>query len=224
MTGNQDMVTLNVDGRQIEAAEGAVLLEVCLENDIFVPNLCFLKGMDRAPASCRMCFVAVEGRPEPVPSCSTPVSAGMVVHTDTPAVRRLQRAGLKLLLSVHDIDCKNCPANKRCELQRLARFLKAGLNAKPLETRLKTVAVDDSHPYLIHYPNRCVLCGRCITVCAGKGHHAALTFAKRGLETVVSAYGQHAEGLSCPTCAACADICPVGALVLKETPTGAETG
>jgi NADH dehydrogenase/NADH:ubiquinone oxidoreductase subunit G len=216
MAENQEMVMLTVDGRRIEAAEGAVLLEACLENDIFVPNLCFLKASEAARASCRMCFVAVEGKPDPVPACTTAVAEGMVVHTDTPAVRRLQRAALKLLLSVHDIDCKNCPANKRCELQRLARFLKTGLNAKPLETRLKAVAVDDSHPYLVHYPNRCVLCGKCIAVCAGKGHHAALTFAKRGLETVVSAYGQQAEGLSCPTCGACADICPVGALALKD--------
>ncbi len=160
----------------------------------------------------------IDGRPAPVTACTEAVADGMVVRTDTPAVRRLQRAGLKLLLSVHDVDCRNCPANKRCELQRLARFLKAGLNAKPLQTRLKTPAVDDSHPHLVHYPNRCVLCGRCIAVCARTGGHASLNFARRGLDTVVSSYGHGAANLACPTCAACAAVCPVGALTLKPAP------
>ena len=211
------MATLWVDGREISAPEGAVLLEICLDNGVFIPNLCILKGTPHRPASCRMCFVEIDGSAEPVTSCTVAVTDGMVVHTGTPAVRRLQRAGLKLFLSVHDIDCKNCPANKRCELQRLARFLKVGLTAKPLAPHLKSPAIDDTHPYLIYYPNRCVLCGRCIAVCAGKHRRSALTFARRGLDTVVSAYGASQNGPDCAHCAACADVCPVGALLLKDT-------
>jgi NADH dehydrogenase/NADH:ubiquinone oxidoreductase subunit G len=210
------MATLWVDGRQISAPEGAVLLEVCLDNEVFIPNLCALKGSGHRPASCRMCFVEIEGSAEPVTSCTVAVTDGMVVHTDTPAVRRLQRAGLKLFLSVHDIDCKNCPANKRCELQRLAKFLKVGLSAKPLASRLKSPALDDTHPYLSHYPNRCVLCGRCIAVCAEKHQRSALTFARRGLDTVVSAYGASQNSPNCAQCAACVEVCPVGALLLKD--------
>lgn len=210
------MITLQVDGRQIAAQEGATLLEVCLENDIFIPNLCFLKGADRAPASCRMCFVEIEGVKGPVTSCTVSVADGLVVRTDTPAVRRLQRAGLQLFLSVHDIDCKNCPANKNCELQRLSRFLKLGLKAKPLETHLKAVDTDETHPCFVYYPNRCVLCGKCITVCAQVQEHPSLTFAGRGLDTVISAYGQEADSLSCEECTACSAICPVGALILKK--------
>jgi bidirectional [NiFe] hydrogenase diaphorase subunit len=210
------MIKLLVDGREISAEEGADLLEVCLDNDIFIPNLCFLKGADRAPASCRMCFVEIEGIDGPVTSCTVPAAQGMVVRTDTAAVRRLQRTGLQLLLSVHDIDCRNCPANKNCELQSLARFLKVGLKAKSLETYLKEPQVDETHPHLTHYPNRCVLCGKCIAVCARLEDHPHLTFAKRGLDTVIAAYGQESSAGACPQCAACAAICPVGALILKE--------
>jgi NADH dehydrogenase/NADH:ubiquinone oxidoreductase subunit G len=209
------MAKLLVDGAELSAETGSILLQVCLDNGIFIPNLCFLNGQDHAPASCRMCFVAIEGAAQPVTACTVAVADGMVVHTDTPAVRRLQRSGLKLFLSTHDIDCKNCPANRKCELQRLAKFLKTGLNAKPLEKRLKTPAVDDTHPALFYYPNRCVLCGKCIAVCARSRSHPALSFARRGLDTVITAYGQSADGSACRECAACVAVCPVGALVLK---------
>jgi bidirectional [NiFe] hydrogenase diaphorase subunit len=89
----------------------------------------------------------------------------MVVRTDTPAVRRLQKTGLRLLLSVHVVDCKSCPANKNCELQNLAKFLKVGLKPKTLKRYFKQPEADDTHPYLSYYPNRCVLCRKCLQVC-----------------------------------------------------------
>jgi bidirectional [NiFe] hydrogenase diaphorase subunit len=140
------------------------------------------------------------------------------VRTDTPAVRRLQKTGLRLLLSVHDVDCKNCPANKNCVLQDLAKFLKVGLKPKNLEHHLKQPDVDDTHPHLIHYPNRCVLCGKCIQVCRSANGSAMLAFARRGFDTVISFYGDPgSESPSCDTCSACVDICPVAALRPKKT-------
>ena len=101
------MVKLIVDDREIEAAEGATLLQACLKNDIYIPNLCHMEDMAHPAALCRMCFVEIEGQDKPVASCTITVSENMVVKTDTPAVRRLQRRALRLLLSVHDVDCKN---------------------------------------------------------------------------------------------------------------------
>ena len=211
------MIKLIVDDREIEAREGTTLLQACLENDIYIPNLCYLEEMEQPHASCRMCFVEIEGEEEPIASCTIQVREGLVVKTDTPFVRRLQRSALRLLLSVHEVDCAHCPANKKCELQNMAKFLKVGLKPKGLEQFLKDPQIDEEHPVLKYYPNRCVLCGRCVFVIQ-KGHGKPfLTFAKRGFETVISFHGEEEPPrLDDETYMACVEVCPVGAITLKE--------
>lgn len=208
-------VRVKVDGKEIEVNEGDNLLQLCLDNDIYIPNLCYMEGMDPPPVSCRLCFVEIEGQKGPVSSCTVRASDGMVVFTDTDEVRRLQRTALEFLLSTHKVDCAHCPANKKCEIQKLAKFLKVGLKSETYKKYLKQSDLDDSHPVLNYYPNRCVLCGRCVYVCAQK-NNSVLSFARRGLETVISLYGQE-DNLVCDTCKACVEVCPVKALTLKET-------
>ena len=206
-------VTILVDDQELKVKKDLSLLQACLENDIYIPNLCFMEEMTDPPASCRLCFVEVAGMERPVTACTVKVTDQMTVRTDTPAVRRLQESGLRLLLSVHDVDCKNCPANKNCALQGLAKFLKVGLKPKNLEHHLKEVTVDDNHPHLTYYPNRCVLCGKCIHVCRTVNGRALPAFAQRGFETVISFYGDPGSASpACDTCSACIDICPVAAL------------
>ena len=144
------------------------------------------------------------------------VGDGMVVTTDTPSVRKLQRTGLQLLLSVHEVKCAQCPANKRCTLQRIATLLKIGLKPKRLEQCLKETEGEEEHPCLKYYPNRCVLCGKCIFACHTQHGRPFLTFARRGLETLISFYGEKdTPDLPCKSCLACVDICPVSALISK---------
>ncbi len=212
-------VKLIVDGKEIVAGEGESLLDVCLENDIYIPNLCYLKEMESPPSSCRLCFVQIEGESRPVASCRTVVRDGMVVKTDTDEVRNLQRAGLQLLLSVHRVDCCHCPANKRCELQRMAKFLHVGLKVKRLETILRELPPDLCHPFFRYDPSKCVLCGKCVYVCGKSNGHGLLTFAGRGFDTVVSSFGgedDDAARRACDPCHACADVCPVGAIFAVE--------
>jgi predicted molibdopterin-dependent oxidoreductase YjgC len=99
----------------------------------------------------------------------------------------------------------------------MARFLKVGLTAKTLEKRLKQTIVDVSHPCFDLFPNRCVLCGKCIHVCRTHHGQSLLTFAKRGLETVLTTFidPEH-KYIPCPDCTACADICPVAAIIPKK--------
>jgi NADH dehydrogenase/NADH:ubiquinone oxidoreductase subunit G len=210
-----EMILLEVDGREMEAVPGANLLAVCLENGIYIPHLCYLKSAKQPAAACRLCFVDIEGASGPVAACTIKVEQGLRVRSDTPAVRSLQKSALKMLLSVHHVDCKNCHANRRCDLQRIAKFLKVGLKSKPLPLMLKDQEVDDSHPAIRHYPNRCVLCGKCVAVCSDRLGHAGLTFARRGFATVVTFFGPSAT--TCAECRACVEVCPVGAMALKTT-------
>ncbi len=215
------MPKLLVDNKEIEVKEGTALLQACLDNGIYIPNLCYLESMDDPSASCRMCFVEIEGEEKPITSCTVTVKDDMVVKTDTVSVRRLQRTALRLLLSVHHVDCKNCQANKKCELQRIAKYLKVGLKTKHLEQHLKEPDIDQDHPFLDYYPNRCVLCGKCIHICRKKHGQSVLTFAKRGFDTVISSYGKNdVSSLACEKCVVCVDICPVGALILRESQEG----
>ena len=207
------MITIVVDNKEIQVKERANLLKTCLEHEIYVPNLCYLDTLEHPPASCRLCFVEIEGHHQPVPSCQMEVVENMVVITNTPAVRQLQRTALELLLSVHHVDCGHCPANKKCELQKIARFLKVGLKPKRLEHYLKDQETMDDHPFLSHYPNRCVLCGKCIQVCREENGTPLMDFADRGFKTLIRFYGhQTAETVPCDQCLACVQICPVGAI------------
>ena len=212
------MVKLQVDDKEIEVKEGTILLKACLDNDIYIPNLCYMNDMKGSVASCRMCFIEVEGEEKPVTSCTVKATGNMKVKTDTPAVRRLQRSAFRLLLSTHHVDCHNCQANKKCELQKIAKYLKVGLKQKTLEQILKSPATDKSHPCLNFFHNRCVLCGKCIFVCQKQNQKTTLTFAKRGFDTIISFYGAaNLSEISCGVCNSCVEICPVGAIALRES-------
>ena len=210
------MITIFIDGKKLNVENNANLLKVCLDHGIYIPNLCYLDGMDEPPASCRLCFVELEGEKNPVTSCTLKLREGMSVRTHTEPVRNLQKSALRLLLSVHHVDCRNCPANRRCILQDMAKFLKIGLKSKKLNLFLKELDIDQDHPYLNYDPNRCVLCGRCVYTCQKQQDKPCLTFAKRGMDTRISFSNPVETAPSfCAACSACADICPVEAITLK---------
>ena len=214
------MISLTVDGREISAREGHNLLTTCLQHGIYIPHLCFMDDMVDPPASCRLCFVDIEGMPFPVASCRVHPAPGMVVKTDTERVRRLQRSALRLLLSVHRVDCRNCPSNTKCVLQDLGKFLGIPLKSKKLEHLEREITIDLTHPLFEFNPHRCILCGKCIYVCQQRNGTGLLTFAKRGFATVVACFGDHdLNRSSCQDCHACVEVCPVSAIFLKSTPS-----
>ena len=109
--------TITIDGTEVRAQEGETLLFRALEAGFFIPSLCAIEGIDPPAGSCRLCYVEVEGRPRPVTSCTVRVRDGMVVRTRSEAVDRLVRAGFEMLMSVHRLDCKVCPGNRRRRLR-----------------------------------------------------------------------------------------------------------
>lgn len=213
---NADSIEIQINGNTVSVRAESTVLDACVENGVYVPHLCHIRGAAEPAASCRLCFVEIEGRPAPVTSCAVKVSPGMSVRTDTPEARRLQKASLNLLLSVHDVDCKNCPANRRCPLQEAAKSLSTPLKQKAYPTVLSAEAVDDTHPVLTFFLNRCVLCGQCIEACKQASSSPRLSFLRRGFKTRIGFYPDASGNESCNGCTACVDACPVAAVRLKQ--------
>ena len=210
------MVKLSVDEIEIQVEEGKSVLQACLENGIFIPNLCFMKTRKHPHASCRLCFVEINGIDRPVASCTETVREGLLVWTNTDEVRRLQRTAFKLLMSAHHCEPKVCPVKSGCMLIRTAKYLKVGLNPKPLEQLERRIEKEVDLTCFTYYPFRCVLCGKCVEVCRQRNGHNLLTFAQRGFDTVIAFLGSgDPADFPCHRCGACAAICPTGALVLK---------
>jgi bidirectional [NiFe] hydrogenase diaphorase subunit len=210
-----ELVTLFIDGTEVKAREGEKLLWVALDNGFYIPNLCAIRQADSPLASCRLCFVEIEGRRAPVTACTEPASDGMVVRLNTPSVQRLRNTAFELLLSHHKLDCGHCDKNRNCGLQSIASHLGLKLKLTRLRRISRDLPVDSSHPLFIYDPNKCVLCGKCVWVCHEEGT-GILDFAFKGIETRVSTIESIplAEA-GCNSCLACVAVCPVGSLVTK---------
>ena len=210
-------VSLTIDGKKISAGDGEKLLWVALDNAIYIPNLCALRDNSEPAAACRLCFVEVEGREEPVSACTEPVAEGMVVNTRGEKALRLARSAFELLLASHPVDCAHCAKQGSCELQKIAYHLKVKLKSKRFRKLLRELPVDDSNPMFIYDPNKCVLCGRCIWVCRERLGVGVLGFAYRGFNRMVTTFVGEPLGESrCQECGDCVRVCPTGALVFKE--------
>jgi bidirectional [NiFe] hydrogenase diaphorase subunit len=213
-------ITLTIDDRKIVAPFGQKLLWVALENDIYIPHLCAIKEEKRPSASCRLCFVEVEGFKKPVTACTTPVREGMVVRTRSPRVDRLVKTAFELLLSDHRLGCGKCPQNRSCGLQKIARErgLKLRLTRfKPLKKDFSEDDIDASLELFTFDPSRCVLCGQCIWACHETARVGAIGFSDRGIGRKVTTFGgKKLADSPCTECGLCVEVCPVGALSFKK--------
>jgi len=213
---NNKIISITINGKTIEARKGERLLWVALDNNIYIPNLCTLRDMQRPSASCRLCFVEAEGKPEPVTACTQEVHEGMVVQTVTPRVTRLRRMAAELLIASHPTDCPNCAKSRKCQLQILAGHLKLKLKPIRLRPLVHAFPTDRSHPTLFFDPNKCLLCGRCVRVCKERTGLGILQFTHRGFETRISTFADRPLAETrCTGCLECAQVCPVGAIVAR---------
>ncbi len=210
-------VSLTIDGEKISAPEGQKLLWAALDNGIYIPNLCALRDKPAAEAACRLCFVEVSGKKQPVTACTKPVVDGMVVNTRGEKALRLSRTGFELLMASHPVDCARCSSNGFCELQKIARHLGMSLKTKRFRKLVTELPVDDSHPLFSYDPNKCALCGRCVWVCRETLGVGILGFAYRGFKRMVTTFAGTPLGESrCQECGECIRVCPVGALAFKK--------
>ncbi|NLC11228.1 MAG: 4Fe-4S binding protein [Firmicutes bacterium] len=210
-------ITITIDDKKIRTVEGKILLWVALANDIYIPHLCAIEGKDLPEASCRLCFVEIEGKNKPVTSCTQPVYDGMVVRTRTAKVDRLVKTAFELLLSDHRLGCASCPKNRNCELQRIAKERKLKLRHTRFKYLGRETAVDDSPDSFSFDPSRCVLCGQCIWADHEKAKVGAIGFARRGLGRTVATFNYESlKDSPCTECGLCVEACPVGALSFKK--------
>lgn len=210
-------VKLTIDDKEITVPEGTRLLYAALDNGIYIPHLCSYSREEHPDASCRLCFVQLDDEPEPATACTVVVREGMRVKTRTPRVDRLVAAAFELLLSDHRLGCARCPANKSCELQKIARERKLKLKLTRLSALDREQSVDDSPATFVFDPGRCVLCGRCVKADREPAGAGAIGFTGRGLKRAVTTYKNLPLAESpCNECGACVEACPVGALFFKK--------
>jgi predicted molibdopterin-dependent oxidoreductase YjgC len=208
-------VNLTIDGTPIQAKKGEKLLFAALDAGIYIPNLCAIR--DVAPhAGCRLCLVEIEGWPDPTTACTEEVVEGMIVRTDTPHIRRLQRTAFELLIASHTVNCKNCPKHSKCEMHHIAAFLKTSLKTRRLRKKERHYLIDDSHNEIILDRNKCVLCGKCVWACVEKRGIGAINYSFRSDRTIIDTFcGDRLADTACDGCGLCADLCPVGSISRK---------
>jgi len=208
---------IEIDGKSIPCGKGERLLWVALENDIFIPHLCAIKDETRPNASCRLCFVEVDGYHHPVISCTTLVEDGMVVRTRSERVDRLVKTAFELLLSDHNLKCSSCPANRACALQEIAKKRGLKLQHSRFQKIGKEFVVDESPDDFAFDRTRCVLCGQCVWADRELARVGAIGYAQRGMKRVVTTFKNLplAESI-CTQCMLCVEACPVGALYYKK--------
>ena len=200
-------VTFTVDGKQLTAPAGALLIDACKTAGIEIPAFCYYPGLS-LQAACRMCVVRVEKMPKLQTACTTPVTQGMVVVTESPEIAQARKGTLELLLGNHPLDCPVCDAGGQCELQDMT-FKYGASESSYVETKNHREEQQWSPVVFFDRP-RCILCYRCVRVC-GEGMDVwALGVQNRGSSAVIAPNEQ--DHLDCEECGACIDICPVGAL------------
>ncbi len=206
------MINLTINGKSVSVSEGSTILEAAKQNNIYIPNLCYLEGVHKF-GSCRLCVVEVEGARTLQASCMVPAREGMVVRTNTEKTRKARKSLYELILSDHPKDCLSCERNQSCELQEMGNVL--GVTDARYEGEKSKGSIDIS-PSITRDMSKCILCRRCITVCNQIQNVGVLNAQNRGFDTVIgTAMDLPINTVNCAYCGQCTIVCPVGAL--KET-------
>ena len=206
-------VNLTIDGIPVVADSNDTILEVAKKVKIDIPTLCFLKNINE-PASCRICVVEIEGLKKLMTSCTTKVREGMVVKTNSSRVINARKKVMELLLSNHNKNCLNCPKNLKCYFQSLCEKFSVDTERYAGETSSNTI--DDSNHAIVRDDSKCILCGKCISVCAKRQGCSAITKINRGFATKIgTAFDRPLQESPCVGCGQCVLVCPTGALTQK---------
>ncbi len=200
-------VSIIVNGRKIRAASGSLLIDVCKRVGIEIPSFCYYPNLSLQGA-CRMCLVEIAKVPKLQTACTTRVTEGMAVITDSPMVQQSRKAMLEFVLQNHPLDCPVCDAGGQCELQD-ATYTYGAAESRLVD--IKNHRDEERWSPIVYFDRpRCIMCYRCVRVC-GEGMDVwALGIANRNSSQLIVPNKE--EHLECEECGMCIDICPVGAL------------
>ncbi len=209
---NTEFVTITVDGRELQAPKGAMLIEVTDRADIKVPRFCYHEKLAIA-ANCRMCLVEIEKAPKPLPACATPVMDGMVVHTRSAYAREAQQSVMEFLLINHPLDCPICDQGGECELQDVA--MGYGQDVSEYVEGKRVVFDKSIGPLISTELTRCIHCTRCVRFGREIAGIRELGMTGRGENALISTFLE--QSVDSEMSGNVIDICPVGALTARPS-------
>jgi [NiFe] hydrogenase diaphorase moiety small subunit len=208
----QGYIKMTLDGVELLAKQGQSVVEAAREHGIDIPTLCDYKSLPPA-GTCRVCTVKIGGKC--MPGCTTPVSYGMVVDSETPELVDLRKGLLEMLFVEGNHQCPSCEKSGNCELQHLAYRYK--MLAPRFPFLFPQRKLEASLPHLLIEHNRCIQCLRCVRGIKAKDGHDLFGFVRRGHDIRITIDTTDPESLSEKTAQRAMDICPVGALIKKRT-------
>ncbi len=203
------MVTLTIDGKQVQVQKTATIYEAAKQAGVDIPILCYAKKL-LPYGACRVCLVEVEQmKGRLIPACTTPVTEGMVITSTSEEIRKVRKTVLEFLLVNHVIECPVCDKGGECDLQDLTFDYEVYPNRFTGEKF--NLPTDEVNPLIERNMNRCVLCGKCARVCDEIVAYGSYSFINRGFESkIATAFDR---GLNCEFCGQCVSMCPVGAIL-----------
>jgi NADP-reducing hydrogenase subunit HndD len=208
-------ITLTIDGNTITVPEGATIMEAAERLGIRIPRLCYHPDLSLA-GSCRVCIVDVKEMGYYLAACGSQVWEGMEVETNSPEIRQARRDIVELLVDNHPMDCQTCERDGNCELQNLAYAM--GVRERLFEGRRKRFPIENSGRSVVRDPEKCVLCGRCVRMCAEIQGVYNLSQHGRGFTTVVGpAHLAAMDDSVCIQCGQCINVCPTASFLEKST-------
>ncbi|MGP8251111.1 MAG: bidirectional hydrogenase complex protein HoxU [Terracidiphilus sp.] len=207
-------ISVRIDGELVTTQEGETILEVARAHGRQIPTLCHMKGLS-AVGVCRVCVVELAGTERLLPACTTPMQEGMSIVTKSARLDLYRRMAVELLLVERNHICSSCVSNGHCELQSLAQDLE--ITHVRYAYNHPRLQVDMTHPRYVLDHNRCILCTRCIRVCAEVEGAHVWEIGGRGIYSriVSDLKDDWGNATNCTACGKCVQACPTGALAEK---------
>ena len=195
---------------------GTTVLKAARAAGVDIPTLCHDPELE-SPGACRLCVVEIPGMRNLPASCVTTVAEGMEVRTDSQAVVEARQTILELLLANHPVDCLTCGKNGNCRLQDYAYLY--GVREDRFQGEKHSYPPEEDNPFIVRDMNKCILCGKCVRMCAEIQGNNVVDFAYRGFNTKVAPAldgGLAGPDSNCVFCGNCVSVCPVGALAERD--------